>query len=31
LGDGAAEVADGCRTDAASPRLRSVLEAFGQG
>ncbi len=29
-GDGAAEVARGCRTDLASDRLRAVLEAFGQ-
>lgn len=30
-GDGAAEVAHGCRTDIRSERLMSVLEAFGQG
>jgi len=29
-GDGAAEVAQGCRTDVASERLRTVLGAFGQ-
>ena len=29
-GDGAAEVAHGCRTDSGSERLRSVLEAFRQ-
>ena len=29
-GDGAAEVAHGCRTDIASERLRTVLAAFGQ-
>lgn len=31
VGDGAAEVAQGCRTDGASERLRAVLGAFGQG
>lgn len=30
-GDGAAEVAHGCRTDVGSKRLRAVLSAFGQG
>jgi len=30
-GDGAAEVAMGCRTDHASERLQGVLEAFGRG
>ena len=29
-GDGAAQVAQSCRTDAASERLRTVLAAFGQ-
>ena len=31
VGDGAAEVAQGCRTDGRSERLRGVLGAFGQG
>lgn len=31
VGDWAAEVAQGCRTDGASDRLRAVLGAFGQG
>ncbi len=29
-GDGAAEVAESCRTDRASERLMGVLAAFGQ-